>query len=167
MPSPARPVAEALRESPGAAALLARWEAAQAVSRVLTPLVRSVAPGLDLLAPGRCELRDGTVWIAVESAAESSKLRQATPRMLAALGSHGLRVYEIKTRVQASGTSYPGQGRDPASSPGLPFSQVTDHGVGAVETAAREMPDSALARALRRLATTLARRRDAKPPQAG
>lgn len=167
MPSPARPIAEALRESPGAAALLARWETAQAISRVLAPLARSVAPGLDLLAPGCCELRDGTVWIAVESAAESSKLRQATPRMLAALGSHGLKVYEIKTRVQASGTSYPGQGREVGSSPGLPFSPVTDRGVVAVESAARELPDSALARALRRLAMTLARRRDASPPQAG
>jgi hypothetical protein len=167
MPGPARAVAEALRESPGAAALLARWETAQTISRVLAPLVRSVAPGLDLLAPGRYELRDGTVWIAVESAAESSKLRQATPRMLAALGSHGLRVYEIKTRVQASGTSYPGQGRELASSPGLPFSPVTDRGVSAVESAARELPDSALARALHRLATTLAQRRDGQPPQAG
>ncbi|HQR21343.1 MAG TPA: hypothetical protein PKV98_10765 [Burkholderiaceae bacterium] len=134
---------------------------------MLAPLARSVAPGLDLLVPGRCELRDGVVWIAVESAAESAKLRQATPRMLASLSEHGLQVYEIKTRVQASGTSYPGQGRDEASSRGTPFSEVTNRGVSAVETAALEMPDSALARALRRLATTLARRRDSDPSQAG
>jgi hypothetical protein len=163
MSSAARAVAEALRESPGAAALLARWEAAQAVSRLLAPLTRSIAPGLDLLAPGRCELRDGVVWIAVESAAESAKLRQATPRLLAALSTHGLQVYEIKTRVQAGGTSYPGQGRDEASSRGLPFAAVTDHGVSAVANAAQELPDSALARALRRLAATLARRRDSGP----
>jgi hypothetical protein len=57
--------------------------------------------------------------------------------------------------------SYPGQGRDPASSPGIPFAAVTDRGVAAVEQAAKELPDSALRRALQRLATTLARRRDA------
>jgi hypothetical protein len=159
MPS-ARAVSEALRESPGAAALLARWETSQTISRLLAPLARSVAPGLDFLAPGRCELRDGVLWIAVDSAAESAKLRQATPRLLAALSTHGLQVYEIKTRVQAGGMSYPGQGREEASSTGLPFAAVTDRGVSAVEHAAGELPDSALGRALRRLATTLARRRD-------
>lgn len=159
MPS-ARAIAEALRESPGAAALLARWETSQTVSRLVAPVARSVAPGMDLLAPGRCELRDGVVWIAVDSAAESAKLRQATPRLLAALSTHGLQVYEIRTRVQAGGTTYPGQGREEASSTGLPFAAVTDRGVGAVEQAAEELPDSALGRALRRLATTLARRRD-------
>jgi len=115
---------------------------------------------MDLLAPGRCELRDGVLWIAVDSAAESAKLRQATPRLLAALSTHGLQVYEIKTRVQAGGTSYPGQGREEASSTRQPFAAVTDRGVSAVEHAAEELPDSALGRALRRLATTLARRRD-------
>jgi hypothetical protein len=166
MPS-ARAIAEALRESPGAAALLARWETSQTISRLLAPVARSVAPGMDLLAPGRCELRDGVLWIAVDSAAESAKLRQATPRLLAALSTHGLQVYEIKTRVQAGGTSYPGQGREEASSTGLPFAAVTDRGVRAVEHAAEGLPDSALGRALRRLATTLARRRDGTTSQAG
>jgi hypothetical protein len=161
MSNPARAVADALREAPGAASLLARWEAAQTIGRVLSPVVQSVAPGITLLAPGHCELRDGVVWIAVQSAAESAKLRQATPRLLAALSAHGIPVYEIKTRVQAGGMSYPGQGRDPASSPGIPFAAVTDRGVAAVEQAAKELPDSALRRALQRLATTLARRRDA------
>ncbi len=158
--SSARAIAEALRESPGAAALLARWETSQTISRLLAPIARSVAPSMDLLAPGRCELRDGVLWIAVDSAAESAKLRQATPRLLAALSTHGLQVYEIKTRVQAGGTSYPGQGREEASSTGQPFAAVTDRGVSAVEHAAEELPDSALGRALRRLATALARRRD-------
>lgn len=166
MPS-ARAIAEALRESPGAAALLARWETSQTISRLLAPVARAVAPGMDLLAPGRCELRDGILWIAVDSAAESAKLRQSTPRLLAALSTHGLQVYEIKTRVQAGGTSYPGQGREEASSTGLPFAPVTDRGVSAVEHAAEELPDSALGRALRRLATTLARRRDGTTSQAG
>lgn len=160
-----RPVAEALRESP-AAALIARCETAQAIGRLLAPLARSVAPGIDLRAPGCCELRDGVLWIAVDSAAEATKLRQAAPRLLAALSSHGTRVYEMKTRVQAGDTSYPGQGTGEASSFGVPFAPVTDRGAGAVEAVARQLPESTLQQALRRLAVTL-RRRCGTPPQAG
>jgi hypothetical protein len=161
-----RPVAEALRESP-AAALLARCEAAREIGRLLAPLARTTAPGIDLLVPGRCELRDGVLWIAVESAAEAAKLRQAAPRLLAVLSAHGTRVYEMKTRVQAGDTSYPGQGTGPASSLGQPFAPVTDRGVMAVERAARQLPASALQQALQRLAVTLRGRCGAPPPQAG
>jgi len=167
MSNPARTVADALREAPGAAGLLARCEAARTIGRVLSPVVQTIAPGIVLTVPGRCELRDGIVWIAVESAAESAKLRQATPRLLAALSAHGLEVYEIKTRVQAGGTSYPGQGMAAPSSPGDPFAPVTDQGVGAVKRAARALPDSPLRRALQRLAMTLSRHRDVPPGQAG
>jgi len=163
MSRPARTVAAALRDSPDAAALLARWETAQAVSRVLAPLAHSLAPGMDLFVPGRCDLREGVLWITVESAAESAKLRQVAPRFLAALASHGFQVYEMKSRVQPGGTSYPGQGMTGASSPGLAFAPITDRGVGAVEAAARQLPESALQRALQRLAKTLGRRRDATP----
>jgi len=163
MSSHARTVAAALRDSPGAAALLARWETAQAVSRVLAPVAQSVAPGMDLLVPGRCDLREGVLWITVESAAESAKLRQAAPRFLAALTSHGFEVYEMKSRVQAVGTTYPGQGMSEPSSTGLAFAPVTNQGVGAVEAAARQLPESALQRALQRLARTLGRRRDDPP----
>lgn len=161
----ARPVAEALRESP-AAALLARCDTALAAGKLLAPLTREILPGIDLLAPGRCELRDGVFWIAVDSAAEATKLRQAAPRLLAALSAHGTRVYEMKTRLQAVGTSYPGQGTHHPSSLGVPFAPVTDLGVGAVERIAQQLPDSELQLALRRLAATLRGRRDT-PPQAG
>ena len=160
MASPARPVAAALRDAPGAASLLARWEASQAISRVLAPLARSVAPGLNLLKPGCCELREGVLWIAVDSAAESAKLRQAAPRLLAELVSHGMQVYEMKTRVQAGNTTYPGQGTVGPSSPGLEYPPVTAHSVSAVQEAADHLPASALQSALKRLAATLNRRRE-------
>jgi hypothetical protein len=160
MASPARPLAAALRDAPEAASLLARWEASQAISRVLAPLARSLAPGLDLLKPGCCELRDSILWIAVDSAAESAKLRQAAPRLLAELISHGMQVYEMKTRVQAGSTSYPGQGTAGASSLGLAYPPVTARGAAAVQEAADHMPASDLQSALKRLATTLDRRRE-------
>mgnify|MGYP005813197269 CR=1 FL=1 len=171
MPDP-RTLAAALREAPGAAALLARCETAARIGRLLQPLVRNVAPGIDLLAPGRCELRDGVLWIAVQSAAESSKLRQAAPRLLAALAADGCQVYEMRTRVQPVATSYPGEGTDEASSfaqaqgargpgvgaGGLPFPPVTRGSADAVAAAAAPMPASPLRQALQRLARTLQRR---------
>lgn len=160
MASPARLVAAALRDTPEASSLLARWETSQAISRVLAPLARSVAPGLDLLKPGCCELREGVLWIAVDSAAEAAKLRQAAPRLLAELVSHGMQVYEMKTRVQAGNTTYPGQGTAGPSSPGLDYPPVTARGAAAVQAAAEHLPASALQSALRRLAATLDRRRE-------
>ena len=148
MANPARPVAAALRDSPAAAALLDRWETSQALTRVLLPLARSIAPGL-MLGPGHCDLRDGVLWITVESAAESAKLRQAAPRLVATLVAHGFQVYEMKFRIQAGGT--------PSSE--LQYPRVSNRGIGAIETAAQTLPDSALRRALRRLAETLSRRR--------
>ncbi len=158
MSNPARPVAAALRDSPAAAALLARWETSQAIGRILAPVARSLAPGLTLGA-GRCDLRDGILWITVESAAESAKLRQAAPRLVAALIAHGFAVYEMKTRVQAGVMPYPGQGTQVASSPEMQYPAVSSRGVAAIETAAQTLPDSALQRALRHLAKTLSRRR--------
>ncbi|HTN47948.1 MAG TPA: hypothetical protein VMK32_00795 [Burkholderiaceae bacterium] len=156
-PSPARPIADGLRESPGPAALLARYETARAIGRVLQPIARSVAPGIDLLAPGSCDLRDGVLWIAVRSAAESAKLRQAAPRMLATLTANGWQVYEMKTRVQAGITSYPGQGTAPPSSPEMGYSEATEQSIGAIESMMRKLPESPLKRAIERLAATLRR----------
>jgi len=158
-----RSVAAALREAPGAAALLARCEAAARIGHLLQPLLRPVAPGLDLLAPGRCELRDGVLWIAVHSAAESAKLRQTAPRLLAALAADGCQVYELRTRVQPVATSYPGEGTDETSSfvqsqQGLPFPPISQRAAEAVAAAAAPLPDSPLRRALARLARTLKRR---------
>lgn len=157
MSSPARPVAAALRDSPGAAALLARWETSQAVLRILAPLVRSLAPGI-ALGSGHCELRDGVLMITVESAAESAKMRQAAPRFVAALVAHGFPVYEMKTRVQAGATPYPGQGTAVPSSSEMQFPPVSARGIHAVEASASALPDSGLRHALRRLARTLGRR---------
>jgi hypothetical protein len=157
IPGPARPIAEGLRESAGSAALLARYEAAQAIARVLQPIARSSAPGIDLQV-SNVDLRDGVLWVAVRSAAESAKLRQAAPRMLAALTANGWQVYEMRTRIQAGITSYPGQGTTVPSSPEMAFSEASNRSIATVETAARGLPDSALRRAIERLAATLRRK---------
>jgi len=161
--SDARSLSAALREAPGATALLARCEASARIGRLLQPLMRPVAPGLDLMVPGRCELRDGVLWIAVQSAAESAKLRQSAPRLLAALAADGCQVYELRTRVQPVATSYPGEGTDEASSSaqsqqGLPFPPISRRAADSVAAAVAPMPESPLRRALERLARTLKRR---------
>lgn len=157
IPGPARPIAEGLRESAGPAALLARYEAAQAIARVLQPIARSSAPGINLQV-GNVDLRDGVLWITVRSAAESAKLRQAGPRMLAALTANGWQVYEMRTRVQAGITSYPGQGTTVPSSPEMAFSEASNRSVTGLENAARALPESALRSAIERLAGTLRRK---------
>lgn len=154
MSNPTKMAVEALRDAPGASALLARCETARSIAMLLAPLTRPLLPGLELAA-ARCDLRDGTLWITVDTGAESAKLRQAAPRLLAALTAHGYQVYELKTRIQAVASSYPGQGRAEASSPGVPFPPVTDLGLSAVDDAAEHLPDSGLRRALQRLARTL------------
>ena len=159
MSSPARPVGAALHDSPSIASLLTRLETSQAASRVLVPLARGLVPGLDLQSAGRCELRDAVLWITVDSAAEATKLRQAAPRMLAALATNGLQVYEMKTRVQAGNSPYPGQGTAGDSSRGLDYPPVSATGVAAVQQTADQLASSALKSALGRLARTLERRR--------
>jgi hypothetical protein len=153
---PPRPLAAALRDAPGAASLLDRWTTAQAVARVVAPLARTLAPGLDLADPGRCELRDGVLRVTVGSAAEAAKLRQAEPRFVAALAARGFAVYGMKTRVQAGGSNYPGQGSAPPSSPGVPFTAASADSVDAVRRSADAVHAPALAGALARLADTLA-----------
>lgn len=155
----ARPVADALRESPAAAQLLDRWAASQAAAAVVAPLAADLAPGLDLRAPGACELRDGNLLLTVPSAAAAAKLRQIEPRLLAALAARGSAVYGMKTRVQAGATPYPGQGSPPPSSPGEPFAAASAAAVSAVRESAATVHAPALAHALRRLADTLTRHR--------
>jgi hypothetical protein len=152
-----RVLAAALREAPGAASLLDRWTTAQAVARVVAPLARGLAPGLDLADPGRCELRDGVLRVTVGSAAEAAKLRQAEPRFVAALAARGFAVYGMKTRVQAGGSTYPGQGSPTTSSSGEPFTAASAASVAAVQRGAGAVHAPALAGALARLADTLTR----------
>jgi hypothetical protein len=163
MPDPSRLVADALRDAPGAAALLDRWSAARAIGELLAPLVQPLGTGFDLRAPGRCDLRDGVLWITAGSAAEAAKLRQTAPRLISALTARGYQVYEMKTRVQAVGSSYPGQGTREGSSSGEPFAAASETGIRAIETATATLPDSALRTALTRLARTLRRRRGQGP----
>jgi hypothetical protein len=159
MSDSARVVADALRAAPATAALLTRWHTAQEVARVLVPLAQGLAPGLDLSDPGRCELREGVLLLTVASAAEAAKLRQAEPRFLAALAARGLAVYGMKTRVQAVGSTYPGQGSAAPSSSGSPFAAASAESVAAVERGAAAVHAPALQQALQRLAATLQRHR--------
>jgi hypothetical protein len=110
VPDPARPIAAALRDSPEAASLIARWEATQRAAQCIAPVCRSLASGFDPLVPGRCELRDAVLWLNPTSTAQAAKLRQAMPTLLSCLRSEGVQVYEIKFRVQPVVTPTPDRG---------------------------------------------------------
>jgi hypothetical protein len=100
MTSAARRVDQILSDTPLAANLLARLAAARHAARVIAPIGSEVVPGLDLLRPGTVDLRDGVLRIWLRSSAHSTKLRQAAPRLLAALQGQGVEVNEIRVGVQ-------------------------------------------------------------------
>jgi hypothetical protein len=158
MSSPAQPLAEALRNAPEAARLLARWEATQRAARGIAPVCRSLASGFDPLDPGRCELRDDVLWLIASSTAQSAKLRQSTPRLLTTLSGAGIRVYEIRVRVEPGITGYPEQGSTPPSSPDAAWLRPGSSAGDAVGKLALTVRESPLKRAIERLATTLTKR---------
>ena len=163
MPSSARLIATALRDSPEAASLIARWEATQRAALAIAPACRLVA-GFDPLEPGVCELRGETLWLSLPSPSHSAKLRQAMPRLLSTLAADGFKVYEIKTRVQPAVTSYPGDGSSaPSSFPsdstrGVPWPQSGRRATAAVAALVESVRESPLKEAARKLAATLRRR---------
>ena len=160
MSSSARLIAVALRDSPQAASLIARWEATQRAALVIAPACRSVA-GFDPLEPGVCELRGETLWLSLPSPSHSAKLRQATPRLLSTLAADGFRVYEIKTRVQPAVTSYPGDGSPTPSSDaslGLPWPRSGQSAAAAVAALAESVGESPLKAVAQKLAATLRKR---------
>jgi hypothetical protein len=156
--SPAKPLAEVLRNSPEAATLLARWEATQRLARSIAPACRSLASGFDPLVPGRCELRDGVLWLTASSTAQSAKLRQATPRLLSTLGGEGIQVYEIRVRVEPGITGYPEQGSTPPSSQDAAWLRPASSAGETVGKLALTFRESPLKRAVERLAATLRKR---------
>ena len=155
MSSPAQPLAEVLRSAPEAARLLARWEATQRAARSIAPVCRSLASGFDPLVPGRCELRDGVLWLTASSTAQSAKLRQSTPRLLTTLSEVGIRVYEIRVRVEPGITGYPEQGRIPPSSHDARWLTPDSNAGETVSKLALTVRESPLKAALGRLAAWL------------
>lgn len=158
MSNPAQPLAEVLRNAPEAARLLARWEATQRAARGIAPVCRSLASGFDPLVPGRCELRDGVLWLTASSTAQSAKLRQSTPRLLTTLGGEGIQVYEIRVRVEPGITGYPEQGSPPPSSPDAGWLTPGSSAGEAVGKLALTVRESPLKKAIERLAATLRKR---------
>lgn len=160
MPPTPRLIAAALRDSPQAAALIARWEATQRAAQIIAPACLAMA-GFDPLQPGACELQGETLWLNLPSPSHLAKLRQATPRLLSNLAADGIRVYEIKTRVQPAVTSYPGDGRRgplSESSYGMPWPRNDERAAAAVTQLAGSIAESPLKQAAEKLAVTLRKR---------
>jgi hypothetical protein len=147
-----------LRDAPEAALLLARWEATQRAAHCIAPVCRSLASGFDPLVPGRCELRDGVLWLTASSTAQSAKLRQAVPRLVSTLGSEAIRVYEIRIRIEPGITGYPEQGTSTPSSSEAAWLKPGPGAGDSLRELALTVRESPLKRAMERLADTLRRR---------
>jgi hypothetical protein len=155
---PARPLAEALRDTPETASLVARWEATERAARCIAPLCRSLAAGFDPLVPGHCELRDGVLLLTVSSASQSAKLRQAIPRLRSSLGSDGSQVYEIRIRIKPGIMGYPEQGSSAALNDSLRWPIPSMSAVDRVRELALTVGEGRLQQAVERLAYTLTKR---------
>jgi hypothetical protein len=158
MIQPARPLADALRDAPESASLLARWEATQRAARCITPLCQSLAAGFDPMVAGLCELRDGVLLLTVPSASQCAKLKQAVPRLLTALGSDGNQVYGIRIRIKPGIMGYPEQGSSAEPNAELVWPRPSARAADAVSKLALTVGEGRLKEAAQKLARTLAKR---------
>jgi len=88
----ARRIDQILTDAPLAANLLARLAAGRRAARAIAPICAEIAPGFDPLRPGTCDLRGRDLRIVLTSNAQATRLRQALPRLRAALQDHGVEV---------------------------------------------------------------------------
>jgi hypothetical protein len=171
----ARRIDQILTDAPIAATLLARLAAGRRAARAIAPVCAEVTPEFDPLRPGTCDLRGGVLRIWLPTNAQATRLRQALPRLAAALQGHGVEVSEIKVALQL--------GRVRERAPSNPRNNAADASVRSAEQTgdrqkvleiidfsrklALTLPDSELRRAIVRFGRSadarLARMRDSDP----
>ncbi len=128
----ARRVDQILTDTPQAATLLARLNAAREAASLIAHACAEIAPGFDPLRPGACDLREHVLRIWLRSSATCVRFRQATPRLLTILRSHGLEVNEIRVGVQLGSVREAGAGAAQKKSsnatavPGLQINSETE-----------------------------------------
>lgn len=168
-----RSLADALAYS-AAGPLLARLDKVKRITQTLADAVARIAPDFDAHDPWACELREEKLMLIARSAAQAAKLRQGIPGLLRLLHQQGAQVTEIHVRVQPTRTTYPESVDDPAQVPpdGGPAAEAAPS-VGGLQTPtavagasafaaalARDLPESPLRQAARRLQARLARSTD-------
>ena len=97
---PTRRLDRILTDHAVTASLLARLAAGQAAAQAIAPILSELLPGFDPLRAGACDVRGRTLRIWLRSNAQSTKLRQASPRLLATLQQRGLDISEIRFGLQ-------------------------------------------------------------------
>jgi len=172
----ARRLDRILTDTPLAASLLARLAAGRRAARAIAPVCAEVVPEFDPLRPGACDLRAGVLRIWLGSSAHSTKLRQALPRMQAALRGNSLEVSEIKIGIQPARlrktpvADAPNKARESSNErsimrrPPQEIERIKEF----TRKLALTLPDSGLRRAIARLErsalTQLARMRESNQP---
>jgi len=100
MKQDSRRIDQILSDAPLAAGLFARLAAGRRAALAIAPACAELAPDFDPLRPGSCDLRLPVLQLWLRSGAQSVKLRQSSPRLLALLQAQGLEVNEIRFSVQ-------------------------------------------------------------------
>lgn len=162
----ARRLDQILTDAPGAATLLARLAAGRRAARAIAQVCSEVIPDFDPLRPGTCDLRGGALRIWLPSNAQATRLRQALPRLGAALQDHGIEVSEIRValqlgRVRESVPDHPrnsaanaSRGRDERTRDRREHPEIIEFS----RKLALTLPDSELRRAILRLGQSVAPR---------
>ena len=97
---PSRRLDRILTDHAVTASLLARRAAGLAAAQAVAPILSELLPGFDPLRAGACDVRGRILRIWLRSNAQSTKLRQASPRLLATLQQRGLDISEIRFGIQ-------------------------------------------------------------------
>ena len=156
---PSRRLDRILTDHAVTASLLARVAAGQAAAQAIAPLLSELLPGFDPLRPGACDVRGRTLRIWLRSNAQSTKLRQAGPRLIATLQQRGLDISEIRFGIQPRnrpGSAAPSPGEDAQAR--AQRQRSLQNALAFSEKLAPTLHDGTLRESVRRLRRTVERR---------
>ncbi len=150
-------LAQALAET-SAAALIAKCDHADQAARVITAVLAEATSPKDASSPLFCQIREHVLLVSACSVAQAAKLRQALPRLLAAVQERGLNLSEIRIRVQPGPSAEPNSGGTPPSGAGRDdpsFRPAVGGALLMADELARTLRPSELRQAAERLARML------------
>lgn len=157
MNTPSRRLDRILTDHAITASLLARLTAGRVAAEAIAPVLAELLPGFDPLRSGACDVRGQTLRIWLRSNAQSTKLRQASPRLLATLQQRGLDISEIRYGIQPRPrTAAPPSPAENAEA-AVQFRQDLQRALSFSEKLAPTLPDGTLRESVRRLRLSVER----------
>ena len=156
---PSRRLDRILTDHAVTASLLTRLAAGQAAAQAIAPILSELLPGFDPFRAGACDVRGRSLRIWLRSNAQSTKLRQASPRLIASLRQRGLDISEIRFGIQPRNRPAPAAPRpDEDARSGAQHRRNLQNALIFSEKLAPTLRDGILRESVRRLRWTVERR---------